>query len=815
MSALRRVGFVSNLKVETRMYISNGVMLTLLMMVSLFAYLGLKNGEEQFLRFKQISDVVQRSLDIGGDVSDIRRYVRNFAYSGDPKFAGQAHQAINMLRQKIEEARQIIRNPERHRILEEVAKNFDSYSRSFEKLEVLRKKNDQILAERITPLGQKMTESISSLLERALKAGDLAVATQVSVMTQSQFLAHIDVDKFLVSKNGEDITHAKLNLENLTHAAEGLATLTHDPKYLDANTVILASARDYSAVVDEFRLTTAEVENLSNHILSDFGGAMGEQSDAIKDSATKDLNALATNISDDTATGVQRNVVTSLASVIIAFLFATVIGRSVSIPLQHLTDIMNRLAAGDTNVVVDGKERGDEIGEIARAVDISKQKAIEKVQQEAALEEQRHQQAAVQQRAAMNSLADTFEGSIGKVIETVTAAATELRASSVQMAASASETSVQATTVAASSEQASSNVQTVASACEELTSSINEIASQMNRSQVVAEQASQEAANTTSLVRTLSDTVGKIGDVVTLISDIASQTNLLALNATIEAARAGEAGKGFAVVASEVKNLANQTAKATEDISSQISAVQQSTSDAVNAIGAIADVISQMSEISTSVASAVQEQSAATAEIARNVEQAAIGTSDVSSHIASVEQAAKEGGHAAEQISASSLGLSRQAEFLNQEVNRFLAQVRADKEQMKLVEWSDDLVIGVPAIDREHQARLEEINRFYAQMHRGEGGPAAARMLDQLSSMFKHFEEEEAIMSKAGYPGLAEHQRDHQKYRTNFGALKATVEANQPGAITAFFEFITQWLIDHIHNHDGAFANFLKMRKAA
>ncbi len=351
--------------------------------------------------------------------------------------------------------------------------------------------------------------------------------------------------------------------------------------------------------------------------------------------------------------------------------------RTVTRPIDGMTRTMNVLASGDLAIEIPSRERGDEIGRMATAVQVFKENAIRVKEMEAEQAELKRQ-AEAQRKAAMLQMADTFERSVGKVVDTVTSAATELQAASSQMAATATETSSQATTVAGASEQASTNVETVAASAEQLTASINDIAQQVARSSQVAVQADDEASTTTRSVRELSDNVQKIGEIVDLINDIAEQTNLLALNATIEAARAGDAGKGFAVVASEVKNLANQTARATDEIGTQIGAVQAGTDDAVKAIESIAGIISEMSEISSTVASAVQEQTAATNEIARNVEQASQGTAEVSSSIATVQEGTQNTGAAATQIQTSAGDLSRQAEILRAEVARFLAEVRDD-----------------------------------------------------------------------------------------------------------------------------------------
>ena len=344
-------------------------------------------------------------------------------------------------------------------------------------------------------------------------------------------------------------------------------------------------------------------------------------------------------------------------------------------PLGRATRVMLRLAEGDLDIEVPRITHRDEVGDIVSSLQVFKDSAVEKrrLEAEQALGEQR---AAEARREALRQLAAAFESEIGSVVTSVSSAAGQLRSSAKYMAETAASTSAQATTVAAAAELASGNVQTVASATEELSVSTREISSQVQRSRQVAERADGEARQTSSLIEMLSENVASIGEIVSLINDIASQTNLLALNATIEAARAGEAGKGFAVVAGEVKHLASQTARATGEISSKIAAVQSGTASAVQAISSIAQVIGEMGDISASVANAVDQQSSATVEIARSVEQASTGTRQVSRTIDEVGSAARKTGEVANDISDSSIDLSRQAEALRQGVDRFLGSIR-------------------------------------------------------------------------------------------------------------------------------------------
>jgi methyl-accepting chemotaxis protein len=352
-----------------------------------------------------------------------------------------------------------------------------------------------------------------------------------------------------------------------------------------------------------------------------------------------------------------------------------IVARLVVGPLKAMTVVMTRLAEGDKSVDIPATGKKNEIGDMAKAVLVFKENMI---RNDEMLAEQEAERATKEKRTErVAELTDGFDAKARDVLQTVASAATELQQTAETMAATAEQTNQQATAVATASNQATANVQTVATASEELSASISEIGRQVNQSAKIAANAVEEAARTNEAVRGLDEAANKIGEVVTLINDIAGQTNLLALNATIEAARAGEAGKGFAVVAQEVKNLANQTAKATEEISAQISSVQEETRDTVTAIDNIMQVINEISDISTTIASAVEEQGVSTQEIARNVQQAAQGTQEVNTNIAGVTQAASSTGAASSQVLDSASQLSAQAEGLRGDVEKFLADVRA------------------------------------------------------------------------------------------------------------------------------------------
>jgi methyl-accepting chemotaxis protein len=351
-----------------------------------------------------------------------------------------------------------------------------------------------------------------------------------------------------------------------------------------------------------------------------------------------------------------------------------VVQRRISSPIRGLTDAMRRLADRDYAIELAGIERRDELGEMSRTVAVFREnmQAGDRLAGEKEADQDRRER----RQSAVENLIRTFETSVRKSLGTLASASTELNATAQSMSAIAEQGRTKASAVANVSEQASSNVQTVAAATEQLSASISEISRQVAESSGIANAAASQADKTNDEVRALSDAAQRIGDVVELISGIAEQTNLLALNATIEAARAGEAGKGFAVVASEVKTLATQTAKATEEITGQVAAIQGATRSSVDAIQAIGATIQRVNEIAAAIAAAVEQQGAATREIARNVQQASEGTAQVSRHAAGVSEATAETGAAAGEVLASAGTLARLSDDLRRDVDQFVGGLR-------------------------------------------------------------------------------------------------------------------------------------------
>jgi methyl-accepting chemotaxis protein len=477
--------------------------------------------------------------------------------------------------------------------------------------------------------------------------------------------------KFELTGDPAELASLRTSSADLTKLLKDANNLVEDPEAKSALTEVAVELEDYLAQAER-----ANIDPTAATRRNQLGVAISRTATGLLTASRTRQDVIGPELSRRLKQSTSLALALIGAIIVVGGALAIVLSNVIVAPLARTTALMDDVAKGNLDVIVDDLDRRDCVGHLRAALQVFIQNAQEVRRLEISSKD-KEKEAEAAKRATMNALADSFEASIAQVVDTVSSAATELEASSETLSKTAQDTSAHSESVSRTADLSASNVQTVASASEEMSASISEIANQVQTAARIAREAEQKASETNSTVVALSEAAAKIGAVVNLISDIASQTNLLALNATIEAARAGEAGKGFAVVASEVKSLAEQTAKATDEISTQIGGVQSATHLAVSAIEGISATISQINEISGTISTSVEQQMKAVQEITHSTSSVATATHEVSQAIGLVQQGATETGAAAEQSLAAARELGLQADNLKRAVGKFLEEVRA------------------------------------------------------------------------------------------------------------------------------------------
>lgn len=671
---LPQIKFLSNLSIRTKIMTGFALVLVLSGGNLAMAYFGYDKVSAGFSGYRASVQEGGMARTIDREVTAYQQAARYYIVTGDESDATNAMAAEGDLRDAIDKATREMKDPARREAIQALSQKFEKFTKVFGQVLDLKRDNFRYAANDLQRGGSMLRQRLEDLADTATLA-DMQSLQNGAKEAGTQFVAAgANVSMFVLRHDNLTANGADSRLRMIDTTLTSLHTDDAGiKKKISAITEMLTTYRNaFGKIVDNSKKIDVLVKEMSS--LTD---AIAKDAETIKLSSTADER----RIQSDTETLVsstQQFVLTlTIGVTILGALLALLIGRGISGPIIALCASMRELASGHFDAVLPGLGRGDEIGQMASAVEEFKMQAVAKAERDAAEQDEKNRVAATARRAELIRFADEFEGAVGAIVGNVATSATQLESAAGTLTRTAETTQGLSATVAGASEEASSNVQSVASATEELSASVEEIGRQVRESSKIAEGAVMQAQETDARIGKLSKAAQQIGDVVKLINAIAEQTNLLALNATIEAARAGEAGRGFAVVASEVKSLASQTAKATDEISSHILGMQQATQESVVAIKEIGETIGRVSQIAQRIAASVEQQSSATQEIARNVQSVASSTQDVAGNIVEVNRGATETGAASGDVLNSAQTLSTESARLRQELDRFMANVRA------------------------------------------------------------------------------------------------------------------------------------------
>ncbi len=639
-----------------------------------FAYLGFERvsaGVDAYQRSVHEADLAR---DIDRELISYRALARYFVVTGKEEDGKAALAAEARLKDAIIASMKGTTDRPRLEQAAKLEREFRTFTKIFADILKVKEESTRITQNQLGRTGNLLRYKLDDLPSNA-DDDEMQVITLGAKKVTEQFQATIALaNTFVVNSDQSVATSALARLKFVENALKAIST---------KNEKILDGIKEVSGMLEEYRRSLAmlignakEIEGLIQE-MTETAVEINKASTVMKSDLLTDQTRL--DGESDAAIAETERLIVMLAAggFLLGCIWAFFLGKGISRPMTAMCNAMRKLAAGNFEVVLPGLGRKDELGEMAGAVEEFKVQAIARAERDAATQEAQNKAASEARRAELIRFADDFEAAVGAIVANVSSSAVQLEAAAGTLTRTAETTQSLSSQVAGASEEASTNMQSVASATEELSMSVDEIGRRVKESSQIAEAAVRQAEQTDGRIGKLSRAAQEIGDVVKLITAIAEQTNLLALNATIEAARAGDAGRGFAVVASEVKSLASQTAKATDEISNHISGMQGATQESVAAIKEIGGTIGKISDIASTIASAVEQQSSATQEIARSVQSVAQGTQEAATNVMHVNRGATETGSASEEVLNSARSLSSESTRLREELDRFMANIRA------------------------------------------------------------------------------------------------------------------------------------------
>ncbi len=638
------------------------------------AYLGFERVSVGVTSYRKSVSEADLARNIDRELISYRALARYYVVTGKEDDGKAALAAEASLKDAIDQSMKGTTNPAGLEQITRLAREFRTFTKIFADILKVKSESALVTQNQLTRGGTMLRYKLDDLASNAAEAELPAVELGAKQVTAQYQAATALANTFVINSDQTVATSALARLKFVENSLRAISST--DEK-------IVQSVKEVSALLDEYRKSLSKLVENSKSIdeltteMAESATAIMQGSGAMKVALLSDQQRLESE--SDASIGETERLIAMLAAggFLLGGVLAVLLGKGISRPMTAMCKAMRELAGGNFDVVLPGLGRRDELGEMAAAVEEFKLQAIARAERDAAAQDAHNRASSAARRTELIRFADDFEAAVGAIVSNVSSSAVQLESAAGTLTRTAETTQNLSSRVAGASEEASSNMQSVATATEELSASVDEIGRRVRESNKIAEAAVLQAQQTDGRIGKLSRAAQQIGDVVKLITAIAEQTNLLALNATIESARAGEAGRGFAVVASEVKSLAGQTAKATDEISSHISGMQDATQESVAAIKEIGGTIAEISNIASSIASAVEQQSSATQEIARSVQTVAQGTQEAAANIMQVNRGATETGSASEEVLNSAKSLSTESTRLREELDRFMANIRA------------------------------------------------------------------------------------------------------------------------------------------